>query len=1346
MEKRAHPRYPLRVNATVRVQGFRPCAGTVRDFCQGGMFLALAPEEMARLSPPSRPLARDSALAVDVTLPADGAQRKFMLRARVARVLEQGLGVAFVNPDPDALMALARRAEQTSKGRGADRPNGTAARASRDGARAVAAIRQVLAEHLSGIVPPFFASAEKELEAAADAGGNFITQGHLLDGSVLLRRTGKEIEAAFVQRVTAELPNPDGPGQDGSGGEAPETSTAPELTLIDQASFEDMLAATDIATRAEQRFREKLSELQRRLAAVLGLPADIGACPIGPVVFAEAFRRAVSERGFHRKALDLLYRVFERTVVGRLGQLYDRVNALLQEQGVEPVAADKQGVVPHPSNPRQAARERRRADRSSGESTAPLAPREYGPPQSVYPFPQAPWPSGAMRAEEYARAAAAAPIEGVATAAGGAPAGFFLPAGGVAGPPAAAQGPLPSAGGPAVSGGAVARSFLSAGGPTVPGGMDAGPAPPVGLVDAAGPAPSITTGPAGAGQVASYAAGPGVAPWASLPFPPSRADAVATSPLAGGVALTSPQRVPPAFPSARPAAAARALLGLARWARAATAPNAPPAGPGEAPPLATVADDAAAPPPSEEEVLEALTALQRGGVEAGPQADQTLLTRVLAELARTRPNGATPGLAPGQETAFELLDGLLHSVHEDAHLLEAVKQRVARLAVPLHKVALLDEDFLQDPAHPARRVLDQLDRLDPDDGESPGRGAALQRVDPIIQRIEQDFDRDLGVLEDGASALEDIIAGQAEQYRERVAEVIRASEVQQAMLRRRRTGAGAAASRPPPPELAEWVTQARRLRVGDRLELGAGTPKAQVARLAWIGEDMDPFVLVDRQGHKAAHLSLQEVAMELRRGTARLVQVPDAPLVERALDGVMERVHRRLEAQVGKDPSTGLLNVVGFERALAGALHDAGRRRVTHALCYLDLDRMRSLLDVHGPGAASRYVEAVAAALGRVLPENAQLARLGGDAFAVLLREGGIESARALGEACRGAVEEFRFEWDQTSVALTASVGLVLIDGEVVEPDKVLHAAQSACRAAKDAGANRVRVYQEQDEGVRRHEELREALARLLSALDAGRMPLRYQPIVPIQDEPGRLPHIEILLGLTQSDGTPVSAADLISAAEQYHQGGALDRLVIRETLRWMASHPEEVAGMGACAINLSGQSLSEDGLVSYVVDQLMQTRVPPGKVIFEVTETAAVVGLSNALELIRTLRDLGCRFALDDFGSGHVSYAYLKTLPVDFVKIDGFFVRGMAENAHDYAVVKSIHEIARVMGKLTVAEYVHSPEIIERLKAIGVDYAQGFLLGEPRMLMAPDAYGNTLPLPGTGDAEAADATVQLSA
>jgi two-component system CheB/CheR fusion protein len=324
-------------------------------------------------------------------------------------------------------------------------------------------------------------------------------------------------------------------------------------------------------------------------------------------------------------------------------------------------------------------------------------------------------------------------------------------------------------------------------------------------------------------------------------------------------------------------------------------------------------------------------------------------------------------------------------------------------------------------------------------------------------------------------------------------------------------------------------------------------------------------------------------------------------------------------------------------------------------------------------------------------------------------------------------------DWQGAKLALTASVGVVALGADGLHARDLLQAAQSACRAAKDAGHDRVRVFEPGDEGVRRRQEQRGALAHLSQALEEGRVALRCQPIVPLAAEAGRLPHLEILLGVKDADGRLVPPTELVAAAEQYEQAVALDRLVIRETLRWMSERGSELGRIGGCAVNLSPQSLADEGLAGFVIDQLMQSRVPPGKLVFEVTETAATAGLSSAQQFMRTLGDLGCRFSLDDFGSGHTSFAYLKGLPVDFVKIDGLFVHGLGENPQDYAVVKSINEIAHVMGKQTIAEHVHSHEVLEQLKSIGVDYAQGYWLGEPRNLDLHGVFDRTVPLPGVG-------------
>jgi diguanylate cyclase (GGDEF)-like protein len=1234
MERRANPRHPIHLNAIARVEGFRPCACTVRDFCVGGMFLALAPEEVATLSPPGRPLPRDTSLSVEVAFSVGGRLQTFRLAARVARVLEQGLGVAFVDPDPTALRALQERVDQTRQARRLERASAPPSASDRERARTLGAVRELVGTRLQGMLKPFLAEVDRDLEATASVSTSFVGQSNYFDARAVIRQGAARLEATFAREVMHEIPKPSERARPESAVASRSDVSVADLSLIDQADFEDMLATSEIATRAEERFRAQLQNLQRRFATLLSLPTEVSACPIGPAVVADAFRVALSELGLARKVLEVLYRTFERTVVPTLGELYDRVSALLQDLGVEAATPVKPVVV-------------RKEARDAHPARGPRAPG------------------------------------------------------------AAGEGPGATVG--------------------------LGPSP----VTAAPLAfPGFWPGPGGAGLTLPGIALPAGGPAAEATDPadasPVRAAGVEGAAVTGSLAEST----------ARLAAATRTVLGLARWARAAAVPVASadtlPQGP-------AVLEEEALVPPSEEEVLEALSALQG---EPGAASDGALRARLLGRLAEGRPGARAVRLAPAQEAAFELLGGLLRSVLEDERLEPPIRSRIERLAVPLHKVAVLDEDFLQEVDHPARRLLDQIARLQPRTDVPGGAEAVWRRIDQVLDRMQREFGRDLAVLEDAAGEVDEVVEEQRARYLSKVQELVRASEEQQAVLRARRVGsAPGRAARPLPPELSEWVSQAKRLRVGDRLELGAGTPRAEVTRLVWLDDDHSSFVFANRHGDRAASLSLQEVAMQLRRGLARLVQEPDSPAVERGLSAILERVHRQLRAEAREDAATGLLTALAFEEAVKSAAGDASRRKVTHALLYLDLDRFRGLADRHGPAAADAYLAAVGQALARDLPASASVARLAGNGFGALLLNTDLAGGLAAAETARRAVEGLTFDWQGSALALTASGGVTPIAGDIVDPRILIETATTACRAAKQAGPNRVEACSAEDARVRRQKGLRDALSRLTRALEEGHRPLRAQAIVPVREDGARLPCLEVLPWIEDPDGQPVPPADLAAAAEYYEEAGALDRLVIRETLSWMTSNPEEVRRLGGCAIRLSTQALGDEGLTAYVLDQLLASRVPPGKLVFEVAEGEAMAALSSAQHFVRSLHDLGCRFALHGFGAREGSYASLKALPVDFVKIDAVFVKGIPQSPQDYAVVKSVNEIAHVMGKQTIAEHVRSYEVLESLQAIGVDFAQGLWLGEPRPLASPAAYERTLPFAATvaSAAVAPDMTVRLS-
>ncbi len=312
-------------------------------------------------------------------------------------------------------------------------------------------------------------------------------------------------------------------------------------------------------------------------------------------------------------------------------------------------------------------------------------------------------------------------------------------------------------------------------------------------------------------------------------------------------------------------------------------------------------------------------------------------------------------------------------------------------------------------------------------------------------------------------------------------------------------------------------------------------------------------------------------------------------------------------------------------------------------------------------------------------------------------------------------LHDYRFEWDEQRLAVTMSVGLVPITKDTDSTSSLMQCAESSCTVAKDIGGNRVQIYHSSHTRLSQRNEVMKWVARIDRALDEGTLHLRCQRIMPIQQTVPGADYYEILLGMTDEQGKPVSAQDFIKAAEWYNRVPEVDRWVIRNTFRWIADNREMLSDIGAFSINLSGRSLNDEGLMASIVEEIKTTKVSINKICFEITETAGIANLSDAGEFIARMKQhTGCMFSLDDFGTGLSSYAYLKDLPVDFLKIDGAFVRDMVNEPNDYAVVKSIAEIGHFMGKKVIAEYVEDDITLEHLRTIGVDYVQGFGVAKP--------------------------------
>ncbi len=425
------------------------------------------------------------------------------------------------------------------------------------------------------------------------------------------------------------------------------------------------------------------------------------------------------------------------------------------------------------------------------------------------------------------------------------------------------------------------------------------------------------------------------------------------------------------------------------------------------------------------------------------------------------------------------------------------------------------------------------------------------------------------------------------------------------------------------------------------------------------------------------------------------------------------KLSEQLVYQATHDELTELVNRREFERRLSSliALQDGSEGQ--HALCYLDLDQFKIINDTCGHVAGDEMLRQVSHLLKGLTRSRDTLARLGGDEFAVIMEHCPLEQAAQLAERIRESVEDFRFYWQSQRFSIGVSIGVVPVGVDGKSLQQLLSLADTACYAAKDRGRNRIYVCGVSDAGMLDHVGDMRRVSSLNQALEKNLFRLYAQPIVPCMDISGGN-RIEILLRLREDNGRIIMPADFLPAAERYNVSTKIDRWVLENVMCWFDRHPQELEQLEVCSINLSGLTLGDESFLAQVLDLVGKSHFPWHKLCFEITETAAISQLEHAVDFMETLKQHGCRFALDDFGSGLSSFAYLKNLPVDFLKIDGSFIRDIANSDIDRAMVKSICEVATLMGKQTTAEYVETVAALEVLRELGVDYAQGYYLGKP--------------------------------
>ncbi|MEP4557008.1 EAL domain-containing protein [Cobetia amphilecti] len=557
--------------------------------------------------------------------------------------------------------------------------------------------------------------------------------------------------------------------------------------------------------------------------------------------------------------------------------------------------------------------------------------------------------------------------------------------------------------------------------------------------------------------------------------------------------------------------------------------------------------------------------------------------------------------------------------------------------------------------------------------------------------------------------------------------------------------------------MAHLSTSGQLLNVNQRLEsiLGytAATLSQSAIRELIEPEDLESFLqqhqaLIEQRNDfftqqcRFIHASGNSVHAEISVSAVEATPDQDGYTLLALIDNTLNHtMSQRMAYEANHDSLTGLLNRGAFKRELTTLCDDARATRTLHCLAYIDLDQFKVVNDTCGHSAGDALLIQLVDVIAAGLRKQDRLARLGGDEFGLLMPDMSLDAAEALLEEMRQSVTNFRFMWEDKLFTISTSIGLVSIDSNHNDPHQLLSAADAACYEAKDAGRNRIHRHSESGDEVARRMQEMHWLTEITAAIEEQRLVLYQQPIVstlataPADNaEPGNDPqcelhcelHYEVLVRLKGRDGTIIAPGAFLPAAERYGLSAAIDEHVIRQYLSWLAAHPAHAQRLTMVSLNLSGHSISSPSFRDLLVTLVRDSGIPGDKLCFEITESVAITRLGDARAFFEALGALGCSFALDDFGSGVSSFGYLKNLPVDFLKIDGAFIRDMDTNRVSYSIARAIAEVAREMGMKTVAEFVGSAQVLASVATIGADYVQGYALGMPEPLETIAIYSNT--------------------
>ncbi|MEM1154313.1 MAG: DUF1631 family protein, partial [Pseudomonadota bacterium] len=523
------------------------------------------------------------------------------------------------------------------------------------------------------------------------------------------------------------------------------------------------------------------------------------------------------------------------------------------------------------------------------------------------------------------------------------------------------------------------------------------------------------------------------------------------------------------------------------------------------------------------------------------------------------------------------------------------------------------------------------------------------------------------------------------------------------------------------PRLRRWVMRVEQMEKGTWLTYRNKEGQKSRMQLAWVSEERDRYIFVNERGQKVADISNIQLARHLSRGMQPPAPADQLSVVDKSLYQTLEHVQKTLSFARNHDSLTKLINRVTFLDQMGRALRHAQKKRSQHSVLYLNIDQFRLVNEVYDRVHGDQVLLEFARLLAQLHSKKASSARIESDSFGVLLLDRNTKQAMQVAEKIRRDIEASSVDIEGERISFTVSIGVVPIREYSPDVGQILNTARTTMHLAKEQGRNRVVQYEEDQSSASSYTQDKLQVKRdLEQAVATDRFVLQAQPIVQtnIDGDVVDQMHFELLLGLKNKDGTLASPQDFILSAERYGFMSLVDRWVVKEAFSWVSKLMDAQKVVPSLSINLSGTSVTDDSFMDYLFEQISEYGVGTSKICFEITETGTISNLVKAADFVRAFRNIGCKFSIDDFGTGLASHNYLRELPVDYVKIDGSFVTNIHKNRNDYAIARSINDLAHFLGQETIAESVENDDIVDKLREIGVDFLQGWGVGRPKRLV----------------------------